>query len=105
MRRGVKVGHELDVIAQGIVCQLLQLGGGEGIGLDNGRSAAELEMPLELEGEAVDLEKGRLPERRFENVQVLEMMGIVPINDAQFQVGPILELAFRELEAAISRGE
>ena len=46
MRRGVKVWNELDMIAQGIVGQLLQFGGSESVGLDNRRSASELEMPL-----------------------------------------------------------
>jgi hypothetical protein len=46
MGRGVQVWNDLDVIAQGIVGQLLQLGGSEGVRLDNRRRAPELEMPL-----------------------------------------------------------
>ena len=101
MRRGVNVRDKLDVAAQGIVRQLLQLGRSHRVRLDNRRSAPELKVSLQLNGKPVDLEKSRLPQRRFENVQVLQMMRIVPIDDPQPQIGPILNLSLREPETAI----
>src|SRR5205814_3136179 len=56
-------------------------------------------MPLQLEREAINFIEGGLAQSRLQNIQMLEMMRVIPIDDAQLQVGPILELACRELES------
>ena len=60
-------------------------------------------MPLKLEGETVDLKRCRLPQSALQRFKVLEMMGVVPIYDAQFNIGPICYLAFGKPETTVSR--
>ena len=100
VRRPVQVRNKLDVILQGLVRELLQFGGRECVRLDDGRRAFVLEVPLQFDGESVKFEKCRLAQCALEVVEVFEVMSVVPIDDAEFEVGPIHDFAFRQPKAS-----
>src|SRR5256884_6508903 len=99
----VQVGDKLHVKAQRKVSEFLQLGGRQRIRFNDGRGALVLKVPLELDGESIDLEKCRLLYSALQYFEMLEMMGVVPVYDAQSNIGPIYYLAFREPETTVSR--
>src|SRR5207244_13601605 len=99
----VQVGDKLHVKAQRKVSEFLQLGGRQRIRFNDGRGALVLKVPLELDGESIDLEKCRLLYSALQYFEMLEMMGVVPVYHAQSNIGPIYYLAFREPETTVSR--
>src|SRR5262245_32991474 len=105
VRRAVEIRYQLYVILEGVVGEVLKLGRGKGVGLHDGGRALELKVPFQLQGEAVDLEEGRLANRLFQGFGALEMMGVVPIDLAMLEVGPVLDPAFGKPESAIARAQ
>ena len=89
----VKIRNDLDEIVQAVISKLLQLGGGERVWLDQGGSAAVLEVALQPDGEAVDFEKRSLADGPFQFAQPLEMVRVVPKDRSQLKVGPIYDFA------------
>src|SRR5262249_48696193 len=105
VRRSVNVRNELDVILQGLVREFLQLGARERVRLDDRRGALVLEMSLQLDGESVNLEERRLAKRAFQDIDVFEVMRVIPVDDAKLQVGPINDFPFRQPEITSLRLE
>jgi len=55
-----------------------------------------LGVALELDAEGVDLEESRLPQGLLEVGQTIQVVGIVPTDGADLQVGPIRDLTLRQ---------
>ena len=83
VRRSVEVGDDLDVIPLAVVGQFLKLPSAERVRLDERGRAPVLEVPLQLDGESIDLEKRGLADRPLQLAQPLKMVRVVPIDDAE----------------------
>src|SRR5205823_9816286 len=83
--------------------ELLELGARQRIRFNDGRGALVLKVPLKLDGETVNLKKRSLLHSALQYFKVLEMMGVVPIYDAQFNIRPVYYLAFGKPETTVSR--
>src|SRR5438132_13323242 len=101
--RAVEVRDHLDVIAQTVVGQLLQLGGGERLRLYQRGRTLIFEMSFQLDCEAVDLEKRGLADGLLQSVGPIEVMGIIPVNLAELKVWPILNLPLGERQCTGAR--
>src|ERR1700722_5517770 len=97
MRRPIQIGNDLHVIAKPIVGQLLVLRGRKSVWFDNSGRTVKLEVPFELQDEAVDLEERGLADGTLQFRQALQVMRIVPINMPQVKVGPICDAALRQV--------
>lgn len=90
--RAVDPRNQLQVVAQPVNGQFLQLLRRPGIRLDDGRRALEPKMAFELDGECIDLEEGGLADDSPEGFDPLHVMRVVPENQAQLQIGPVRDL-------------
>lgn len=98
----VQIGNDLDLVLQTIIGELLQFVWRQRIGLNQSRRALVLEMAVQLNDKAVDLEKRRLPHGAFQLAQAFQVVGIVPIDEAQREIRPVHDLAFRIPESPIA---
>ena len=103
MGRSVQKGDDLNIISQAIVRQLLKLGRRQSMGLHQGWCALVLKMSLQLDGEAIDFEKCRLPDGPFQHIQMVQVMSVVPVNFAELQIRPVHNLTFGQPEVAVAR--
>src|SRR5207248_656127 len=99
----VQVRNKLDVIPRGVIRELLQFCGRERVGFDNGGGALILEVAFELEGESVDLVKRRLAKSRLQDVQMLQVVSVIPIDDPQSKVRPVRDFSFWQPQASAFR--
>src|SRR5436189_659702 len=100
--RRVQIRNELDVMLQTVIGQFLELRGRKRLRLDQRGRGSELEMAFELQGEAVHLEKRRLPNGLLQSFHAIEMMRVIPIQLAELKVGPIFNLAFGQEQHAVA---
>src|SRR5205807_10557484 len=103
VRGRVQVGNKLHVKAQRKVSELLEVGARQRIRFDDGRGALVLKVALKLDGQTVDLKERSLLHSALQYFKVLKVMGVVPIYDAQYNIGPIYYLAFGKPETTVSR--
>src|ERR1035441_2485016 len=94
--RGIEIGNQLHMILQSVISQLLIFGGTHRIGLNQRRRAFELKVTFELKRESINLVERSLPDGLLQHVEPVQMMRIVPIDLAQFQVSPVLDMALRQ---------
>ena len=64
--------------------------------------AAVLKVPFQLDRQAVDLEESGLTDGVLQRVESLQMVGIVPVDHAELQVGPVGDFPFRQPPAAVA---
>src|SRR5258708_6379696 len=100
--RTVEVWDHLDVVSQAVIGQLLQLSRRERLRFDQRRRALVLEMSFQLDHETVDLEKRSLPDRMPQSFGTIEVMGIVPINMAELEVGPVFDMSLGKQKGAVA---
>ena len=93
-----RIGNYLHVIAEAVIGQFLVLGGRQRIRLDHRGRAPELEVPLELDGKAVDLEERGLAHGALQLGQALQVVGVIPIDVAPVQVGPVGDGAHGQIQ-------
>ena len=103
MTRTIEVRNQLHVIAKSIIRQFLKFGGRHRLRLNQCGRALELEMALQLEREAVDLEKCSLPQRVLQSLHAIEVVRIVPVNLPGLQIGPVLDVTFWQQQRAMRR--
>src|ERR1051325_5988347 len=94
--RRVEIWDKLHVVSQAVIGEFLQLRRGERLRLNQCGGALELEVALELDHEAVDLEEGGLTNRALQLVEPIEMMRVVPVELPQTEIGPVDNAAFWE---------
>ena len=99
----VQVRNKLDVIPRGVIRELLQFRRRERVGFDHGSGALILEVAFELDGEPVDLVKGRPAKSRFQHVQMLQVVSVVPIDDSESKVRPVGDFSFRQPQTSAFR--
>src|SRR4051794_20163230 len=98
VRGPVHPWHQLYVIAEAIVGQFLVLGRRQRIRLNDRRRTRKLEVSFELQLKPVDLEKCSLANRAFQLWQTFQVVGVIPVDVAQVQVGPVDNPALRQLK-------
>jgi len=57
-------------------------------------------MALQFDRESVDLVESCVAHSRLEHIQMFQVMRVVPVDNAQFEVRPVFDLALREPKAS-----
>src|SRR5581483_5969515 len=100
MGRSVEIRDQLDVIAQSVSRQLLILLRTQRLRFDHRGRAFELKMAFQFQDESVDPERGGRADRPLEVIEPVQMMGVVPVDVAAMEIGPVRDSDFGQAEAS-----
>jgi hypothetical protein len=96
VRRALQERDDLDVARARVGDQLAHLIGAEGARCADHRVLLIGELVFDLPADGVDLELGGPVQVLLHRLEPVLVMLRVPVNLAQFQIGPILDAAFRQ---------
>src|SRR5262249_60651132 len=103
MRRTIQKGYDLHKITQSVVRQFLKFSWRQSVRLDNCRGTLVLKMSLKFNGKSIDLKKCGLPHCPFQHIEMVQMMGIVPVDFTELQIRPVNNFPFRQLQISVAR--